>query len=342
VTRFPVKRYYSEMAACIDDLGKSADRSMVYELIDRVLKGSGDIPHDAFLITASTKAGIDRIIESGRSSACSYTDCLPPQIGDYISNRMALSGESLHISAACASSTVAIAKGAALIESGRCDSVFICCYDLVTEFVFSGFISLMAMSPFACKPFDINRKGMSIGEGAATLLLMNEKKARELNKKPIGILTGWAVTNDATHITRPDKDGYGLIMAIEKSTAMAGITPQSISAVCTHGTGTLHNDAMELAAYIKVFRNSHIPIFSIKGAIGHTLGAAGGIEAAIGLNALMHGVIPPTTGLSDPEPDARDFVSSEPVKADYKYLLSANSGFTGVNAALIIRKGACN
>ena len=339
VTRFPVDRYYAGMASCIEGMERYDKRSMVYELIDRVLINTGEVPRDAFLITASTKAGIDRIFDSCSANVYTYNDCLPPRIADYISGRLSLSGKGLHISAACASSTVAIAKGAAMIESGRCDSVLIVCYDLVTEFVFSGFCSLQAMTPFACKPFDINRKGMSIGEGAAVLLLMNEKKAKELDKKPMGILTGWAVTNDATHITRPDIDGYGLTLAIEKSTAKAGIDADSISAVCAHGTGTYYNDAMELASYKKVFGVRSIPVFSVKGAIGHTLGAAGGIEAAVGLKSVIHGVIPPTTGFSEPEPDAESLVSSGPVKADITHLLSTNSGFTGVNAAVVIRKG---
>jgi 3-oxoacyl-[acyl-carrier-protein] synthase II len=327
------------MASFIEGLEQWGNRSLVYELIDRVLENTSEVPPDTFLITASTKAGIDKIIDSGSKSPSDYSDPFPPYIADYICDKLSISGETLHISAACASSTVAIARGAALIKSGRCNSVLICCYDLVTEFVFSGFCSLQAMSPFACKPFDINRKGMSIGEGAATLLLMNEKKAKEAGKKPMGIISGWAVTNDATHITRPDKDGCGLALAIEKSALMAGINTDSISAICAHGTGTLYNDSMELASYKKVFGTRNIPVFSVKGAIGHTLGAAGGIEAAVSLKCLMNGIIPHTTGFTDPDPDAEGLVSHVPVKADLTHLLSTNSGFAGVNAAVIMERG---
>ncbi|MBN1905684.1 MAG: beta-ketoacyl-[acyl-carrier-protein] synthase family protein [Deltaproteobacteria bacterium] len=332
-------RYYAGVASCIEGLEQGGNRSLVYELIDRVLENTGIVPSDTFLITASTKAGIDRIVDSVKKPPSDYSDSFPQHIADYICDRFSLSGETLHISAACASSTVAIARGAALIKSGRYDSVLICCYDLVTEFVFSGFCSLQAMSPAACKPFDKNRKGMSIGEGAATLLLMNEKKARELGKKTMGIISGWAVTNDATHITRPDKDGCGLALAIEKSALMAGINTDSISAICAHGTGTLYNDSMELAAYKNVFGSRNIPVFSVKGAIGHTLGAAGGIEAAVSLKCLMHGVIPPTTGFTDPDPDAAGLVSSGPVKTDIRCILSTNSGFAGVNASVIMERG---
>ncbi len=327
------------MAACINDLDDSTGRSFVYCLIDRVLKNIGMIPPDTFLITASTKAGIDKLTKSNEDNKKIYADCLPPGIGDYISKKLSLKGESLHISSACASSAVALAKGASFIEMGRAESVLVFSYDLVTEFIFSGFCALQAMSSSPCKPFDKKRKGMSIGEGAATLLLMSEEKAKEYNKKPIGTLKGWAVTNDATHITRPDTEGAGLAMAIERSLIKAGIHAGSVSAICAHGTGTYYNDAMELASYKRVFINNRIPLFSVKGAIGHTLGAAGGIEAAICLNSIMHGTIPPTTGLSDPEHDAEGIVSPNPVKMPLSYILSTNSGFSGVNAALIIGTG---
>ncbi len=336
--RFPVDRYYAGMAACISSLNHSKERSMVYDLIDRVLSDAGSIPSNTFLITASTKAGIDNILDSYRAGEPFSCGSLPPCIGDYISDKLSITGESLHISAACASSTAAIAKGAAIIESGRCDSVLICCFDLVTEFVFSGFCSLQAMSPVSCKPFDKNRKGMSIGEGAAFLLLMNSEKAKELNKKPEGKLLGWAVTNDATHITRPDQDGYGLVLAIEKSLAKAGISADSVSAVCAHGTGTLYNDNMEIASFKKVFGKRRVPAFSIKGAIGHTLGAAGGIETAISLECFSQEMIPATIGFSEPEKGAEGMISPEAVKADISYILSTNSGFNGVNGAVILGK----
>ncbi|MFC1841065.1 beta-ketoacyl synthase N-terminal-like domain-containing protein [Thermodesulfobacteriota bacterium] len=327
------------MAACISDLKKGDDKSAIYDLIDRVLLKAGTIPSDTFLITASTKAGIDRILDLYKSPGGNSDDCFPPYIGDYIQEKLSLSGGSLHVSAACASSTVALAKGAALIESGRCDSVLVCCFDLVTEFVFSGFCSVQAMTPSFCMPFDKNRKGMSIGEGAATLLLMAPEKAKELNKKPRGVLSGWGITNDATHITRPDKDGCGLSLAIERSLDKAEISADSVSAICAHGTGTYHNDSMELASYKKVFGDVNVPIFSVKGAIGHTLGAAGGIEAALSLECLLHGLILPTIGFSMPEKGAEDLVSSEPVKKNISYILSTNSGFAGVNGAVVLGRG---
>lgn len=339
VTRFSVDRYYAEMAACIPNLEENKQRSMIYDLIDRVLKPLGTIPSDSFLITASTKAGIDKILDSYRSGETCSGDNFLPCISDYIQNKLSLTGKNINISAACASSTVALAKGGALIDSGICDSVLICCFDLVSEFVFSGFCSLQAMAPEPCRPFDKNRKGMSIGEGAAFLLLMNSKKAKESNKKNRGSLLGWAVTNDATHITRPDQEGYGLSLAIEKSLNKAKLSAGSVSAICAHGTGTFYNDSMEIASYKNIFGERKIPVFSIKGAIGHTLGAAGGIEAAISLKCLSQGIIPPTIGFSVPENGAEGLVSSEAIKSDVSYILSTNSGFNGVNGVVVLGKG---
>ncbi len=298
------------------------------------------MPSDTFLVTASTKAGIDQVLDSYRAGKTCSREGFLPHISDYIKEKLSITGGSYHISAACASSTAAIAKGASLIKSGRCDSVLVCCFDLVTEFVFSGFCSLQAMSPLPCTPFDKNRKGMSIGEGAAYLLMMSPEKAKELNKKSMGDLLGWAVSNDATHITRPDQDGKGLSLAIEQALFEAGLDADDISAVCAHGTGTFYNDSMELASYRDVFNNRVLPVFSIKGAIGHTLGAAGGIEAAVSLKCLKENSVPPTVGFKEPEDGAEGLVSSKVCKADVSYILSTNSGFTGVNAVIILGKGA--
>jgi 3-oxoacyl-[acyl-carrier-protein] synthase II len=339
VKRFAVERYYAEIAACIPDLDENKKRSMVYDLIDRVFLKTCAIPSDSFLITASTKAGIDKILDSYISHDKCPDDSFLPYIGDYISDKLSLTGGRLHVSAACASSAVAIAKGGALLESGRCESVLVCCFDLVTEFVFSGFCSLQAMSTIPCTPFDKERKGMSIGEGAAFLLLMSSRRAKELGKKNMGSLLGWGVTNDATHITRPDQDGYGLSLAIEKSLIKAGLSAHSISAVCAHGTGTLYNDSMEIASYKKVFGKRKIPVFSVKGAIGHTLGAAGGIEAILSLKCLSEDIVPPTIGFSLPDRGTEGLVSSGAVKTEILYVLSTNSGFNGVNCALILGKG---
>jgi len=312
---------------------------MVYGLLDRLFITMAPVPADSYLITASTKAGIDNLERFSRGIPAEADDCLQSHVSDYISRRFRLTGGTLHISAACASSAIALSRGASLIELGRADSVLVCCYDVVTEFVFSGFCALQAMSPVPCMPFDRNRKGMNIGEGAAALLLMSPARAEMEGRSSLGILAGWAVTNDAFHITAPDMDGSGLILAIRKALKKSGLPGEAVSAICAHGTGTVYNDSMELVAIREVFSNRRLPVFSVKGSIGHTMGAAGGIEAAICLKGIAAGIVPPTAGCKEPDIGAEGLISDEPVIKDCDYMLSTNSGFGGVNAAIVIGKG---
>jgi 3-oxoacyl-[acyl-carrier-protein] synthase II len=208
--------------------------------------------------------------------------------------------------------------------------------DIVTEFVFSGFSALKALSPQPCRPFDRERSGLSLGEGAAALLLMSEERALREGREKLGAVLGGAVVNDANHITAPSRDGSGLAEAIAQALRAAGTGAGSMAAVCAHGTGTIHNDLMELKAFSRVFGGDRTPVFSVKGAIGHTLGAAGGIEAVISLRALREGSIPPTAGFVNPESGAEGLVSSRPVGIAGRHLLSTNSGFGGVNAAVVL------
>jgi 3-oxoacyl-[acyl-carrier-protein] synthase II len=150
---------------------------------------------------------------------------------------------------------------------------------------------------------------------------------------------GWGVANDATHITAPARDGCGLILAVRQALAKAELCANAVSAISAHGTGTVYNDLMELTAFATVFGAHRVPIHSVKGAIGHTLGAAGGIEVALGFKALTAGTVPPTAGFRTPEAGAEDIVSSQAVSFAGDVLLTTNSGFGGVNAALLLGKG---
>ena len=245
----------------------------------------------------------------------------------------------MNISASCASSTIAVGQGAAMIAAGRADAVMICCLDLVTEFVFSGFSCLGALSPTPCRPFDLNRSGLTLGEGAAGLLLMSAERARREHRARLGTILGWGAANDAGHITAPAKNACGLIRAIHLALKMSARKARDIAAICAHGTGTVYNDLMELKAFNQVFGDHKIPVYSVKGAIGHTLGAAGGIEVALSLQTLSNQVVPPTVGFDTPEKGAQGSVSSKPANISGDCLLTTNSGFGGINAAIILKKG---
>jgi 3-oxoacyl-[acyl-carrier-protein] synthase II len=338
ITRFAVDQghYMAKIAAHIDDLKSSGGRSMLQDLLDRLFLGMGPVPSDAALMTATIKSGADNLESFCRGKQVNFQDVLLSAIAETAGTKLGLSCNGICVSASCASSTIAVAHGAGLIESGRAEAVLVCCADLITEYAFAGFSALKALSPFPCRPFDRDRKGLSLGEGAAALLLMDAARARRENCGHLGTILGWGIANDATHITAPAKSGRGLVQAVDQALRSAKRKPEEITAVSAHGTGTVYNDLMELNAFRQVFGIRKVPMYSIKGAIGHTLGAAGGLEIILGLKALSAGMIPPTIGYSNPEKGAEGQVSSGPQPVSGDYLLTTNSGFGGVNAALVL------
>ncbi len=342
VRHFPVENYISKYAACIEDLtlaGSLSANSRIRILLDRLLENMFPVPADSFLITATTKAGIDNLEQLCRGNLTDTQDILLSTISDIVSQKLKLTAKGININAACASSTIAVARGATMISSGMANSVLVCCIDMITEFIFSGFSALKALSPFPCRPFDRTRHGLTPGEGAAAILLMSKDRVKKNNLSPLGRVLGWGVSNDATHITAPARDACGLIMAIRQALKRANLKEQDIAAISAHGTGTVYNDLMELTAFKQIFGKHKVPVYSVKGSIGHTMGAAGGIEVALGLKALFKKVIPPTVGFSDPEEGAKGLLSSKPEEIPGNYLLTTNSGFGGINAAIILTNG---
>jgi len=338
LSRFATGRYQSGNASCVEGL-ETQGGSRVYPLLERLLDGFPGVPPDSLLITASTKGCVD-VMERLQEGVAAAAGQIP--VADLlrrISARFGLGAPGINISAACASSTIAVARAASLIASGRSSAVLVVCLDLVSEFVFSGFSALQALSPGVCRPFDRNRDGLTLGEGGAALLLMSRERAVREGRPELGIVAGWGAANDATHITAPARDGCGLIQSVRQALKRAGIEPGRIAAISAHGTATPYNDQMELTAFRTLFGGRRLPVHSVKGSIGHTLGAAGGIEAALGLRCLENGTLPPTVGLLDPEADGEGLVSRQAQPFEGRYLLSTNSGFGGVNAALILRRG---
>lgn len=339
VRRFATDAYSADIASCFDDLAPDNGGSLVRELVARLMDQLDPVSPETWLITATTKSGIDNLERTGRGDSADLDDTMLEGIFRQVRRRLRLTGECLNISAACASSTMALMQAAMLIAAGCTDAVLVCCVDLVSEFVFSGFSALQALSDKPCRPFDRNRNGLSLGEGAAAHLLMSADRARSEGRSCLGTILGWGAAGDAGHITAPDRDGCGLRQAVDRAFKVAGLNAGDVAAVSAHGTGTVYNDQMELEAFGHIFGDHLIPIFSIKGAIGHTLGAAGGIEAAVCLHALADQMIPPTVGYSEAEPGAEGRVASHAVKISGDHLLTSNSGFGGINAAIILGKG---
>jgi 3-oxoacyl-[acyl-carrier-protein] synthase II len=339
IRRFDAGRYPARNASWIEGLESRGDRSLLFPVLERLLDGFVPLPPGCRLVTATTKGCIDTFERVRKSLPGDVADIPVSGPMTWLASRLGLSDPGVNISSACASSTMAVARAAAMVESGRADAVLVVCMDLVSEFVFSGFCSLQALDPAGCRPFDRNRNGLSLGEGGAALLMMSAETARREGIRGIGSVVGWGAANDATHVTAPARDGCGLAQAVRRAIAKASIGPDDIAAINAHGTGTVYNDAMESTAFEAVFGSRRIPLNSIKGAIGHTLGAAGGIEAAVGLRSLAERTLPPTAGFREPMEKCVYSVSPFPQPIDGIHLLSTNSGFGGINAAVILKRG---
>jgi 3-oxoacyl-[acyl-carrier-protein] synthase II len=339
IERFPVKAYQSEVGATIPDIRPSGTGSLLRKIMDLLLGQMEKVPADSWLITASAKAGIDNLEKIKRGGDADPEDMLLGSITKWVSTGLGLSGRSFHISAACASSTVAVAQGAALISSGAAESVLIFCLDMITESVFSGFSAFQILSPSPSRPFDRDRSGLSVGEGGAFIMLMSAERARNLGCLRKGEVAGAGISSDARHITAPDRTGAGLIRAITGAIKTAGIKRKDIAGISAHGTGTIYNDLMELTAFQTVFEKRCPSLYSVKGCLGHTFGAAGGIEVALGTRTLSSQTLPPTAGFVHPEQGADGLVSGQPVTIKGDYLLTTNSGFGGINAALVLKRG---
>lgn len=241
------------------------------------------------------------------------------------------------VCSACSSGANAILLGAAWIRAGASRCVLAGGADALCRLTYTGFGALAALDPQPCRPFDRRRAGLNLGEGAAFLVLEPESAARARGARPIVELRGWAVGAEAHHITNPERQGTTAARVMSAALARAGIAPGDIDYVNAHGTATPLNDSMEVAALSACF-GAHAPrvaVSSSKGQIGHTLGAAGAIEAAITAMAIVRGVAPATVGLDeiDPECAGVDHVRvtrSTPIRA----ALSNSFGFGGTDTVL--------
>ena len=166
---------------------------------------------------------------------------------------------------------------------------------------------------------------------------MSEKRARKEGRVIEGEVLGWGLSCDVNHMTGPVRDGSGLANALRKAGHSAGISFSQVGSISSHGTGTPYNDSLEIKAFQKVYKKA-IPVYSIKGAIGHTLGAAGLIEVILALKAVQERLIPATVGLQDIDPEAKGWVSTSPQKIKQKTIVLNNCGFGGINAALILKR----
>lgn len=233
---------------------------------------------------------------------------------------------------ACISGLLAIITGMRMIQAGQYQHVVVAGADVISKFVLSGFQSFQAISPEPCKPFDKNRKGINLGEAAATVVLSSDKN----NHKNIKVMAG-AITNDANHISGPSRTGKELYDAINRTMKAVGLSITDIGFISAHGTATLYNDEMEAKA-IALAEMQSVPVNSLKAYYGHTLGAAGLVESVIAVHALQQNIILPSAGFDESGVTQPIHICNTLQKTPLSHCLKTASGFGGCNAALLLSK----
>lgn len=334
--RFAQRGFVSEQAALIADLDPDSEGSRAMAMLRRLLAPRvGRFDPLTPILLATTAGEIEHVQQAVLDDEPPLLAAARPErLLKQVKSFLGLRGPGMVVSSACASSTAAVALAASMVRGGQARKVLVVACDAISEFVYSGFSSLLSLSSRPARPFDAARDGLSLGEAAAWALV-TEAQAPEATEGTAEIL-GWASTTDAVHMTAPDRHARGLCRAIEKACAMARRSAGDVRFIAAHGTATSFSDAMEMTAFKAVFVEPR-PTFSIKGGAGHTLGAAGLVQLLVAQRALATGTVPGTVGLTTPDPLALGWVSNKPTTiATDGVAISTNSGFGGVNAAILL------
>lgn len=318
-----------------DKAGRSYTKfeKLLIASISDALKGTAIQPGDkkTILLISSTKGNISL------QETETVDDSLKKKMTLHASAKLVagyfqFTNEPVVISNACISGLLAMITGMRLIRSGQFDHAVIAGADVISKFVLSGFQAFQAVSSEPCKPFDEERNGINLGEGAATIILSANKNY----STGVKLLSG-SVSNDANHISGPSRTGEELYQAIQKAMNDAGLSSKDIDLISAHGTATIYNDEMEAKAFTLAELQT-VPVNSLKGYYGHTLGAAGLIESIISIHSLKENLVIPTLGFKKMGVTMPLNICDSLLEVHLKNCLKTASGFGGCNAALVISK----
>jgi 3-oxoacyl-[acyl-carrier-protein] synthase II len=259
----------------------------------------------------------------------------------HVASELDLSGETMMIPTACAAGNYAVAHASDLLRASKVDFMLAGGADCFSRITYTGFARLGAIAPQLCQPFDRGRKGMVPGEGAAMLLLETRQNAEARGARPYCEIAGYGLSCDAHHMTAAHPEGEGASRAMQLALAASGITPADVDYISAHGTGTATNDRLETIAVKKTFGKLayKVPISSIKSMLGHTMGAASAIEAAVCALAITHGKIPPTMHWQQQDPECDlDYVPNVARTQKVRVAMNNAYAFGGNNSSLILRQ----
>lgn len=322
---------HSNYSAAFVDLIKEEKETrfdaITKKVLSELLKGDS-IPPQTLLILSTTKGNIEQLGNATTEEISLHRSAkkLADQFGF---------AKHMVVSNACISGVLALIVAKRFISSGAYKHVVVVGADVLSDFILSGFKSLNALSSEACRPFDKNRSGISLGEAAGAMLISSNPHDFGLAAKIK--LEGFGVSNDANHISGPSRTGDELSLAIDRAISMSGITSRDIDFVCAHGTATLFNDEMEAKAFAKSKVES-ASTNSLKGYFGHTLGAAGLIETIISFESMLREETVSSIGFSELGVSVPLNICKEKKKGKLTNVLKTASGFGGCNAAIILQR----
>ncbi|MGV6829754.1 MAG: beta-ketoacyl synthase N-terminal-like domain-containing protein [Flavobacteriales bacterium] len=305
---------------------------MMMSSLNKVMKASNiSLNNRVGLLISTTKGNIDALDNNNPfPESRAYLSELGKQIQDFFGFK----NEAIIVSNACVSGILSVAIAKRYIQQGLYDHVFIVSGDLISQFILSGFNSFQALSETGCQPYDKNRKGINLGEAAASVLVTKDKN--RLSKDALVVL-GESSCNDANHISGPSRTGEGLYRSINNAMKQAHVIAADIDFISAHGTATIYNDEMEAIAFNRA-NLEHIPTHSLKGYFGHTLGASGLVETIVGMHSLQNNTLYKTLGFQDIGVSQPINVIEKTSKTKLNTFIKTASGFGGCNTAVIFQK----
>ncbi|WP_452227147.1 beta-ketoacyl-[acyl-carrier-protein] synthase family protein [Lacinutrix cladophorae] len=305
---------------------------MMISSLNNVIKASNiEINERVGLIISTTKGNVDALDEN---NPFHKNRAYLGELGNQVKDFFGFKNQAIVVSNACVSGILAVAIAKRYIQQGVYDHIFITSGDVITEFILSGFNSFQALSSAPCKPYDANRTGINIGEVAASVLVTNDNTV--LAKEAVTII-GEGSCNDANHISGPSRTGEGLYRSMQSAFAQANITAQDVDFISAHGTATMFNDEMEAIAFNRM-NLSTVPLNSLKGYFGHTLGASGLVETIVGMHALKNNTLYRSLGFETLGVTKPINVITKTTEKNSNRFLKTASGFGGCNTAILFQK----
>lgn len=308
---------------------------------------SGHLIHNTIrtgVISGTSVGGMDvseteyrSYIENQTHDTSRYREHASGNASEEIARELEIDGFVNTISTACSSAANAIMMGARMIRQGLLDRAVVGGTDALTEFTISGFRSLMIFDEEWCRPFDETRKGLNLGEGAGFIVIESAESIKKSGSTPIAKLKGWSNASDAYHQTASSPEGYGATLSISEAMKVAGLRPEDIDYINAHGTATPNNDLSESKAIMNVFGNQLPPFSSTKAFTGHTLAAAGGLEAVFSILAIQHGYLFANLNHTNVIEETRLMPVTKTTKVEkIRNVLSNSFGFGGNNSTIIL------